>query len=387
MPKKKCIYMDSNSTTQVDPVVGNKVGDCIKKYYANPSSSHHPGKTCRKIIDQSRDTIADLLNVKPCEIYFTSGATESNNLALRGLYLQNKKRGNHIITSKIEHASIMKTCEDLEKHFGCRVSYAPVDRYGMIHPKTIVKMLTPKTTLVSIMLGNNEIGTIQPIKKISKIIKQYNPKIHFHCDATQMVGKYIIHPKHLGIDSMSASGHKFHAIKGCGFLYLRDGCPIKACETGGHQEHQIRSGTENIHGIMSLGMAMDRNLKDYGKVQKTHQKIQRIRDFMEQELRKQIPNIVVNGHPKKRMVNTLSICLPNINSRNLLTELDKYGICLNVGSACNQGARSWVLKSIGLPVSLEQGALRISLSKYNTLKEAKYVVDTIAKLYNKHVAK
>lgn len=382
------IYMDNNSTTKLDSEVARKIANYLSTLYANPSSSHHPGQKCRKSIENSRSTISQLMKVKPCEIFFTAGATESNNLAIRGILHAMKSdyglKRPHIITSAIEHASIGKTLEDLKNQGLISVSYVPVDKYGVLHPQTLKKYLRPETILVTIMLANNEIGTIQPIKELVKVTKEFNPRIHFHCDGTQMIGKYRIYPKKFGFDSCSASGHKFHAMKGCGFIWLKKGCHCFPCETGGHQEQSLRSGTENIHGIVSMGLAMKKNIGDYDRMKRIHHKINRIREFMEEELRKKIPNIVINGHPKHKLINTVSICLPKIDSRKLLKKLDDAGICVNVGSACNQGARSWVLEAIGLPMSLEKGALRISLCKDNSLKEAKYVVDTLSKLYKNY---
>lgn len=376
---KNIIYMDNNSTTKPHPIVFKKLNSDF--LYGNPSSSHKLGKIARKALEKSRKEIAKHLKVKPKEIYFNSGASEGNNMIINGC-LKGPKCNNksHIITSSIEHASILKSCNNVSKKYGCVITFIPVDEHGFFIYDEIIGAITKNTVLVSLMLANNVIGTIQKdiISKVGEYLKDF-PDIHFHCDATQMLGKYHINCKKLKVDSLTGSGHKFHALKGCGILYLKENSGIEPCITGGMQEFNMRAGTENVMSALSMSIAMNYNLnpKRYRVV---HKKIKKMRDFIENELKKNILGIIVNGHPSKRLVNTLSICIPNYNSRKLVKTLSKYGICVNIGSACSLGKRDHVLTAIGVPMDLERGTLRISLSEYNTLKECELFVKTLLKL-------
>lgn len=373
----KPIYMDNNATTQVDPWVAERSLRYLTEVYANPSSSHRSGREAHHALDCARKLLSKYLNVQPNEIYFTSGATESNNIALRGCYFANKKKGNHIITTSIEHASIRNVCETLRKHQKCRITYLPVDRYGRIRIRDLLSAITPKTILISIMGANNEIGTILPLKTIGKIAKRH--KILYHIDATQIAGKYPFDVQDIGADLVSLSAHKFHGPKGVGLLIKRNNCALEACSQGGGHERYLRPGTENVAFIWAMAHALQRNV-DWYIQHGGYSKMKKMRNYMERNLKKCIPNLIVNGHPEFRMVNTLSICIPGIDSRKLIRKLDKFGLCVNTGSACSQGKRSRVLEAIGVSEKDELGALRISLSRFNTMQEAKKAVKIICKV-------
>ena len=368
--------MDNNATTQVHPCVIKYMTRILRDIYANPSSSHQLGRIGKKYIQNARKTIAKLIQVPSKSIIFTSSATESNNLALRGYFMNNRKRGKHIIISPIEHASVLKTCEDLVRKFGAKLSFIPVDEYGIVDTNALKKLIRKDTIICSVMACNNEIGTIQPIAKIGEIC--HKKGIFFHCDATQYIGHYRIHPQKYHIDAMSFSAHKMHGPRGIGVLYIKNKSMICPCTTGGGHEMGMRAGTEATYLMCSQAYCLKFNLK---RLENTKKKVKKMKNGMCKKLKKLIPNIIFNGHPIKSKYNTISICLPNIDSRKLLPALDKRGICINVGSACSMGKRSKVLEAIGLPEELEKGAFRISLSEYNTPAECNRVCQVLAKLY------
>jgi cysteine desulfurase len=298
-----------------------------------------------------------------------------------------KHNGRHILVTGIEHASILRTCEHLKQNCGAKITYIPVYNDGIINYNKLIKLIRPDTIMCIVMSENNEIGTRQPpllLKKIGLLCKKHN--IHFHCDATQTIGHRKFYPKKYYINSMTCSAHKFHGPRGIGCMFIDKNTSYDACcFTGGQQELGKRAGTENLAGIIGMVSALKYNLSNT-KLKKTQQYIKKLRIYMKNELIKNIPNIIINGPKSQKYCkfNTLSICLPNINSRKLLPYLDKYHICINIGSACSQGKRSHVLKACGIPEELELGLLRISLSEYNTLKEIKYVINILTKLYYKY---
>jgi cysteine desulfurase len=377
---KNKIYMDNNATTAVHPVVISAMNKIMKKYYANPSSSHILGIQARKSIENSRSIIAGVFGVKPEEIIFTSSATESNNLILRGFYLLNSEHKKRILLSPIEHASILQTCLDLEKKYSAKLEYLKVDKYGIIDLDDLQNKLKKFKDIVicTVMGANNEIGTLEPIKQIGMLCKKYG--VHFHCDATQYVGHYIIKPNKCGISSMTFAGHKMHGPRGIGGLYLKNCSGICSCITGGKHEHGLRAGTESPYLIGGLAIALRYNITRRNAIEN---KVLAMRNYMRDALIKRIQGIVINGHPTLHKFNTLSICLPGINSRDFVKNLSLFGICMNVGSACSLGNRSKVLEAIGLPLELENGAFRISLSEYNTMRECIYVVKVINAIYDK----
>jgi cysteine desulfurase len=377
---KNKIYMDNNATTAVHPIVISAMNQIMKKYYANPSSSHILGIQARKSIENSRLIIANIFGVKPGEIIFTSSATESNNLLLRGFFLSNLNKGKRILLSPIEHASVLQTCGDLEKRYGAILEYLKVDKYGILDLEDLEKKLKMYKDIIicTVMGANNEIGTIEPVKQIGYLCKKYH--VHFHCDATQYVGHYIIEPKKMGICSMTFAGHKMHGPRGIGGLYLKGCSGICSCITGGKHEHGLRAGTESPYLAGGLAIALKYNISRREAIEN---KVLKMRNYMRDMLIDKIPNIIINGHPTLHKFNTLSVCLQDINSRDFVKNLSLFGICMNVGSACSLGNRSKVLEAIGLPIEVENGAFRISLSEYNTMKECLYVVKVINILYNK----
>lgn len=382
----KIIYLDNNATTKVHNEAIKYMIPYMNSLYANCSSSHGFGKKCKKSLDNARHRIAQLLKVQDNEIIFCSGATEANNNCIRGVhaYIKTKKiLGNkkpHMLISPIEHASILKTAEDLKKRHGVCIEYLKVNNEGFIDLQDLQNKIRPTTVLITIMSDNNEIGTSQKhLKKIGLLCKKNN--IHFHCDATQTIGHRLFYPKQYYINSMSFSSHKFHGPRGIGVIFInkQKNNIIPCCSTGGSQEWGMRAGTENLAGIMGMTKALEISLQN---IEQKRNKIRKMKEYLKIQLIKNIPNIIINGpkNPLYAKDNTLSICLPNINSRQLLPKLDKYGICINIGSACSLGKRSHVLMACGLPIEYEKGLLRISLSEYNTFKECKYVVYVLTKL-------
>lgn len=384
------IYMDNNATTRVHDDVISYMIPFMNQIYGNCSSSHGFGKICKKYLECARKQIANAIHVTPSEIVFCSGATEANNNCLRGIFAINKKRGRHILVSSIEHASILKTCEDLKKRYKAKITYIPVDSQGFVDYATVRKLIQPDTIMCIIMSENNEIGIKQKdttLKKIGKLCLKKN--IHFHCDATQTIGHRLFYPKNFNIGTMSFSSHKFHGPRGMGCMFIDSHTSlIPCCSTGGLQEFGRRAGTENLAAIMGMMYALKLNLKP-NRLKYVQKRVQNMRDYMRLYLTEQIPGLLINGPKDSRLCkyNTLSICLPEINSRKLLPYLDKYKICMNIGSACSQGKRSHVLKACGIPEECEIGLLRISLSEYNTMKECKYVCKILCKLHAKYKGK
>jgi cysteine desulfurase len=347
---KEKIYLDNAATTPISKNVAKKINHFILNNYANPSSKHSLGKKARKQIDDSRKQIAKVINARPEEIIFTSGATESNNLAIRGILKATGK--NHIITSTIEHPSVLDTCKSLQKE-GVKIDYIEVDKEGIINLEELESKITKDAALVSIMHVNNEIGTIQPIEKIAKLCE--SREIYFHTDAVQSFNKVSIDVKKVPIDLLSASGHKIGATKGIGILYIKNGTKISPIITGGGQEKNLRSGTENTLGIIGLAESL-----------KTHQdkeKIEKLRNYMQEELLK-ISKARINGSIENRVHNILNISFSGIDAEALLDILDEKGIYISTGSACSSTKidTSHVLEAIKVPKEYEKGSVRISFS-------------------------
>lgn len=388
----KLIYLDNNATTKVHPEAIKYMIPFMNKWYGNCSSSHGFGRRCKNYLNYARKTIANLLGVRPCELIFCSGATEANNNCIRGVYayiVSSKKLGHkrpHMLISPIEHASILKTVEDLKRRHNICIEYLKVDNEGFIDFNHLKRKIRPTTILITVMSDNNEIGTSQKpsvLKSIGLLCRKKG--IHFHCDATQTIGHRPFYPKKYLIDSMSFSSHKFHGPRGIGVAFINQDSHniIPCCSTGGSQEWGMRGGTENLAGIMGMTKALQISLTD---IERKRRKIRHMREYLKDQLIDLIPGIIINGPQNIMYVkdNTLSICLPDINSRKLLPKLDNYGICMNIGSACSLGKRSHVLMACGLPVELEEGLLRISLSEYTTLKDCRYVSRVLSRLYNKY---
>lgn len=371
------IYLDNSATSSVDEEVYNEMKPYFKKYFGNPSSLHSYGVDALNAIDNSRERIAKTLNAENNEIIFTSGGTESDNLALKGISYLNKdkrkKNANNIITSSIEHPAVLETCKFLEKE-GFDVKYLPVNKYGLIDINDLEKAITKKTFLISIMYANNEIGTIEPIREISKLSNTYD--ILFHTDAVQAIYKTNIDLKKIKIDLMSISSHKIYGPKGVGALYVRKGVNINPIIHGGGQEKNIRSGTLNTPGIVGLGKACEIG---YKRMNNDNNHLKNLRDMLIKKVLK-IDNSFLNGHPTKRLVNNTNFCFNNIEGESLVMMLDENGIASSTGSACSskKSYSSYVLREIGLKENQAQSSLRLTIGRKNTSEEIKYVSNIVS---------
>lgn len=374
----KIRYFDHSATTAVDKEVLEAMIPYFSENYGNPSSVYSIGKENKEVVNISRMKIATILNCKVNEIYFTSCGSESDNLILKGIAFANKNRGNHIITTQIEHPAILNTCKFLEK-FGFRVTYLRPNSKGIIDIKDLERSITKNTILISVMFANNEIGTIQPIKEIGKIARRYG--IYFHTDAVQAIGNQKIDVREYNIDALSLSGHKFYGPKGIGVAYVRENIPFVRMQDGGHQERDKRAGTENVAGIVGIAKAMelaDKNLEGYNR------KIKNLRDFYVSEMIKRVPYIRINGDMESRLSGNANICFSGVDGAKLLSELDKKGICASSGSACSAGllTPSHVLLAIGVPNNLARSSLRITFGKENTMEDTQYLIDNVEEIVN-----
>ena len=372
----KNVYLDNSATTKTDEEVVKAMLPYLSENYGNPSSIYSIGQTARKAVEESRETVASILNCSPNEIYFTSGGSESDNTIIKGIAYSYKNKGNHIITSKIEHPAVLETCKQLEKE-GFEVSYINVDANGIVDLKELEEAITPSTILISIMFANNEIGTIEPIKEIGQIAKSHG--VIFHTDAVQAVGSINIDVQDMNIDSLSLSAHKFYGPKGVGALYVRKGVKFTKYINGGHQEKNKRAGTENVAGIVGLAKALEISHKD---MEKHNKQIKELRDYYVQEVKQKIPYIKINGDLEKRLPGNSNISFRFIEGESLLLNLDLKGICASSGSACTSGSLdpSHVLLAIGLPHEIAHGSLRISIGKYNTKEEIEYTVSCLTEI-------
>ena len=375
----KRIYMDNGATTRVTEPVFEAMQPYFCEIYGNPSSAHNFGYVSRHAIDAAREQVAKAINADVNEIYFTGCGTESDNWAVRGAAYENVKKGRHIITTAIEHHAILHTCAQLEKE-GFEVTYLPVDEYGFVTPEQLDAAIRPDTTLVSIMTANNEIGTIEPIAELAAVCKKHG--VLFHTDAVQAIGSVKIDVKAMQIDMLSMSGHKFHAPKGIGVLYIRKGVRLQQFMNGGAQERNRRAGTENLASIVGIGKAIELATAD---IDAHNEKLSAIRDHMIDRILKEIPYSRLNGHPTTRLPGNVNVCFRFIEGESLLMLLDAKGIAGSSGSACTSGSLdpSHVLLAIGLPHEIAHGSLRLSLSEENTMEEADYVVDSLVEIVSR----
>lgn len=372
------VYLDNSATTRCYPEVGNLVYKVMCQDYGNPSSMHRKGVDAEHYVKESKDRLAKILKVNQKEIFFTSGGTESDNLALIGSARANKRAGNHLITSSIEHPAILNTMRYLEEEEGFTVTYLPVDANGRVKLEALKEALCPETILVSIMYVNNEMGAVQPIDEAVQIVKKYNPSILFHSDAVQGFGKYHIYPKRQGIDMLTASGHKIHGPKGIGFIYINEKVKIKPIVFGGEQQKNIRSGTENVPGIAGLGLASKMIYQDLDM------KVALMRELKSYFLEGlgRIEDSTVHGLTDDSSApHIISVGIAGIRSEVLLHALEDKGIYVSSGSACssNHPAVSGVLKGIGAPKQFLDATVRFSMSEFTTKEEIDYTLDT---LYN-----
>ena len=370
------IYMDNSATTPVKEEVLHEMLPYFTTKYGNPSSIYSLGRQSKNAIEVSRERIAKVLNAKTNEIFFTAGGSEADNWALKGIAFANKSKGNHIITSKIEHHGILHTCEYLEKQ-GFEITYLDVDEYGTIDLKQLEESINSNTILISIMFANNEIGTIQPIKEIGRIAKENG--VYFHTDAVQAVGHVRIDVNEMNIDLLSLSAHKFYGPKGVGALYIRQGVKIDPLISGGAQERNRRAGTENVPGIVGMGKAIE---LAYENLDENNAKLTRLRDSMIKKVFDKIDYVRLNGHPTNRLPGNVNLCFEFIEGESLLLSLDMAGIAGSSGSACTSGTLdpSHVLLAIGLPHEIAHGSLRLSLGDFNTEEEVDYTVEKIEEI-------
>ena len=373
---KKVIYLDNAATTKTAPEVVDAMLPYFTEYYGNASTIYDLGNHSKNAMNEARDVIADALGAKGEEIYFTAGGSESDNWALKATAEAYKGKGNHIITSKIEHHAILHTCEWLEKH-GIEVTYVDVDENGVIKLDELKKAIRPTTILISVMFANNEIGTIQPIKEIGEIAKEHG--ILFHTDAVQAFGQVPINVDECHIDMLSASGHKLNGPKGIGFLYIRKGVKIRSFIHGGAQERKRRAGTENIPGIVGLGVAVKRAV---ASMQERTAKEIELRDYMIDRILKEIPYTRLNGHRTNRLPNNTNFSFQFIEGESMLIMLDMEGICGSSGSACTSGSLdpSHVLLAIGVPHEVAHGSLRLTLSDETTKEDLDFTVDKLKEI-------
>ena len=370
------IYMDNAATTAICPEALAAMLPCFGEHFGNASSIHGTGRDARKVLEDARRRVADILGAKPAEIYFTSGGSESDNWAIKGAAFANRKKGNHIITSQIEHHAVLHTCQWLEKQ-GFEVTYLPVDEYGLVNPKDVEAAITEKTILISVMAANNEIGTIEPIPEIGKIAQAH--KIIFYCDAVQAVGAIPVNVDAWHVDMLSLSGHKFHGPKGVGALYIRTGTKVDQFLHGGAQERGRRATTENVPGIVGMAAALekaDANLEENG-VRMTY-----LRDKLIEGILNAVPYARLNGHPLKRLPGNVNVSIQYIEGEALLLRLDLAGIAASSGSACTSGSLdpSHVLLAIGLPHEVAHGSLRLSLTDSSTEEEVDEVLRVLPQI-------
>ena len=366
------IYMDNAATTAVSPIVLEKMLPYFTEIYGNASSIHGTGRDARKALEDARRRVAAVLNCKPNELYFTSGGSESDNWAIKGIAFANRKRGNHIITSSIEHHAVLHTCQWLEKQ-GFTVTYLPVDEFGRVSVKDVEAAITDQTILISVMAANNEIGTLQPIREIAKVAKQH--KVYFHTDAVQAIGAIPIDVQEIGCDMLSLSGHKFHGPKGVGALYIRQGTRIDPFMHGGAQERGKRATTENIPGIIGLATAIELATEN---LEEKSARISSMRDQLIDQLTA-LPYVRLNGHRTERLPNNVNISVRFVEGEALLLRLDLAGIAASSGSACTSGSLdpSHVLLAIGLPHEIAHGSLRLSLSDTTKQEDIDYVLSVL----------
>ena len=375
----KLIYLDNAATTQVYPEVLDAMKPYFTDYFGNPSAVYSFAAEANKGVVDSRAAIAKALNAKPEEIYFTGGGSESDNWALKATAEAYKNKGNHIITTKIEHHAILHTGEWLEKH-GCEVTYLDVDEDGVVKLDDLKAAIRPETILISVMTANNEIGTIQPIAEIGKIAHENG--ILFHTDAVQAFGHIPIDVDAMNIDMLSASGHKINGPKGIGIMYIRKGVKIRSFIHGGAQERKRRAGTHNVPGIVGFGKAIEIATRDLDARMKYETEL---RDYLISRVENEIPYVKVNGHRTNRLPNNANFCFRFIEGESLLILLDQKGICGSSGSACTSGSLdpSHVLLAIGLPHEIAHGSLRLTLNEENTEEEMDFTVEAIKEIVQK----
>ena len=365
------VYLDHNASTPVHPEVVAEMLPYFSDVYGNPSSVHGFGRDARGAVDAARDRVAAFLRVRPDELVFTSGGTESDNFGVKGLALA-RGRG-HVITSKVEHHAVLRSAQSLEAQ-GFAVSYLPVDQYGMVDPDDVRRALRPDTIAISIMHANSEVGTIQPVRAIGALAREAG--VPFHVDAVQTFGKVEIDVDAMNIDALSFSGHKIYGPKGIAGLYIRRGTKMVSIQHGGEHERRRRAGTENVPGIVGLGKAVEVRARD---MKTETEAVSALRDRMWEGIRARVPEVRLNGHPTERLPGTANICYRNVESESIVLALDLKGIAVSAGSACTAGSvePSHVLVAMGVPLDWAMGAVRSSLGRSTTAEDVDYVVASV----------
>ncbi|HEU4387340.1 MAG TPA: IscS subfamily cysteine desulfurase [Blastocatellia bacterium] len=380
------VYLDNSATTAVTPEVLEAMLPYFSDGFGNAQSVHSYGQRARAAVETARRQVSALIGASPAEIIFTSGGTESDNLAIRGVAEAHRSRGRHIVTTNIEHPAVTATCQSLERAGG-EVSYVPVNSAGLVDAGDVIRAIRADTTLVTVMQSNNEIGTLQPIQEIGAAIKELRgagrPAPLFHTDAVQSTGKVPIDVDTLGVDLLSLSGHKIHGPKGSGALYLRKATRIEKLLHGGHHERDRRAGTENVPAIVGLGKAAEQARLELGR---RADSMQRLRDNLQSEILARIPGARVNGDTRRRLPNILNVSFEGLDGESLLIALDMKGVAVSTGAACASGSLepSPVLRALGLTREAVRGSIRLSLSRLTTAEEVSYavrvLVETVARL-------
>jgi len=376
----KPVYLDYNATTPIDPAVAEVMLPFIHEHFGNPSSSHFFGLTTRKAVEKARHQIARMLHAQTDEVVFTSGGSESNNYAIKGVARAYRRKGDHIITSSVEHPAVLEVCRYLEKE-GFRVTVLPVDSAGLVDPRHLEEAITPRTVLVTIMHANNEVGTIEPIREIAQIAHRHGVLVH--TDAAQSVGKIPVCVDELEVDLLSIAGHKLYAPKGIGALYIRTGVKLEKLIHGANHEMNLRAGTENVIEIAGLGEAcamIDANLSLY------HGHMREMRDRLEKGLKERFPGVRINGHPDKRLPNTLSVSFKGLEANTILSELTE--VAASAGAACHSDHVdvSSVLKAMDVQLEYAMGTLRFSVGRFTTVEEVDKALDAITRVVEKAAA-
>ncbi len=370
---KKVIYMDNAATTRTAPEVVGAMLPYFSEYYGNPSSVYELAGASKKAINEAREKISQVIGAKPNEIYFTAGGSEADNWAIKETYEAYKEKGNHIITTKVEHHAVLHTCQWLEKQ-GAKVTYLDVDENGIIRLEDLERAITPETILISVMAANNEIGSLMPIKEIGMIAKEHG--ILFHTDAVQAFGQIPLDVDECHIDMLSSSAHKINGPKGIGCLYIRKGLKLRSFIHGGAQERKRRAGTENVPGIVGYGKAAELAMTTMKERTAGEREV---RDYMIEKIKKEVPYCRLNGHPVLRLPNNVNFSFQFIEGESLLIMLDMEGICASSGSACTSGSLdpSHVLLAIGLPHEIAHGSLRLTIGEETTKEDVDFVVEKI----------
>jgi len=365
----KKIYLDHNATTPMRPEVLDAMLPYLKEKFGNASSIHGFGRDAKVALEEAREKVAEILGALPSEIFFTSGGTESDNLAIKGTAFANTKKGKHIITSKIEHHAILESCKFLEKE-GFEVTYLPVNSQGMVDPEDLSNAIRDDTTLVSIMYANNEVGIVQPIEQLSKIAKKM--KVYFHTDAVQAAGKIPIDVQKLNVDMLSVSGHKIYGPKGVGAIYIRKGVRIAPLSHGGHHERSRRAGTENVPAIVGLAKALELMV---GEMENQNKHLRNLTEAFYKKLMESIPDVVLHGDLDRRIPNTLNLSFKGVEGESIILSLDMKGVAVASGSACTSGTLepSHVLSAMGVDPAIAQGAIRFSFGRDNVMEDVEYV--------------